>query len=217
MANTLWISRQIAAYLRNGWVRELKKRDREQEKERVSRRRRESKKIPAEFSNIIFIDYLMQKLFHRRVLLQFAKIEAEIFANYIKQKSLIPTSPSSYLSHPIVGSAFVCIHFLGGLTVCSITRCLFRARPITSYLSCSALHVGYYTTDWYFVLLKASSKSLISTSADISSPRIVASLCLAGLYRFKLSVTWNRMYCCGLTFSYFSAWLIIDIQPYTLY
>lgn len=150
-----------------------------------------------------------KKVFHRRVLLQFAKIEAEIFANYIKQKSLIPTSPVSYFSHSIGGSAFVCVHFFwGGLTVCSITRCLFRARPITSYLSCSALRVGYYTTDWDCVLLKASSKSLISISADISRPRIVASyLCLAALYRFRLSVTWNRWQCCGLPFSYYySAW-----------
>lgn len=141
MANTLWISRQIAAYLRNGWVRELKKRDREQEKERVSRRQRESKKIPAEFSNIIFIDYLMQKLFHRRVLLQFAKIEAEIFANYIKQKSLIPTSPSSYLSHPIVGSAFVCIHFLGVWLSAPLLAAYFalvQLRHISAVLLCTS-------------------------------------------------------------------------------
>lgn len=151
-----------------------------------------------------------KKVFHRRVLLQFAKIEAEIFANYIKQKSLIPTSPASYVFQPPYRrlGLRVCPFFWGGLTVCSITRCLFRARPITSYLSCSALRVGYYTTDWDCVLLKASSKSLISISADISRPRIVASyLCLAALYRFRLSVTWNRWHCCGLPFSYYySAW-----------
>lgn len=76
---------------------------------------RESKKIPAEFSNIIFIDYLMQKLFHRRVLLQFAKIEAEIFANYIKQKFLNPTSsPSSNFSHPLTATRPSCVSFFLG-------------------------------------------------------------------------------------------------------
>lgn len=56
---------------------------------------------------------------------------------------------------------------------------------VISQLFCSA-RFGYYTTDWDCVLLKATSKSLISISADISGP---GHLCLAALFRFRLSVT----------------------------
>lgn len=159
---------------------------------------RESKKIPAEFSNIIFIDYLMQKLFHRRVLLQFAKIEAEIFANYIKQTFLNPTSsPSSYFRHPLTATRPSCeSSFLGwgrgwfwlSAPLLAAYFALIQLRHISAVLS--SARFGYYTTDWDCVLLKATSKSLISISADISGPGY---LCLAALFRFRLSVTWNRI------------------------
>lgn len=197
MANTLLCSRQNCRVLAH-WLSERAQEERDT-REWIGGR--ESKKIPAEFSNIIFIDYLMQKLFHRRVLLQFAKIEAEIFANYIKQKFLNPTSsPSSNFSHPLTATRPSCFFFRGGEGGdCLLHYSLLISRSsnyVISQLFCSA-RFGYYTTDWDCVLLKATSKSLISISADISGP---GHLCLAALFRFRLSVTWNRM---RLTFYFF--------------